>query len=70
MDQKTLIRACALYEFDQGYLTTEVARNIGNTYGADAIGDSSCRRWFARFRDGQRNLQDLPRKGQPEFLDR
>ena len=70
MDQNTLIVACALYEFDQGYSTTEVARNIGNTDGADAIGGLSCRRWFARFRDGQRNQQDLPREGQPEFLDR
>lgn len=70
MDQKMLYRACALYEFDQGHSAAEAGRNIRNTYGSDAISDSSCRRWFARFKSGDRTLEDREREGRPEIVDR
>ncbi len=62
MDQKMLYRACALYEFDQGHSAAEAGRNIRNTYGSDAISDSSCHRWFARFKSGDRTLEDYERE--------
>ncbi len=30
----------------------------------------TCHRWFARFRDGDRDLVDKPRSGRPESLNR
>lgn len=69
MDTKTYIRACALYEYDQGRSAAEAARNIKKTYGEDAIGESTCRTWFARFKDGDRSLHDLPREGRPKIID-
>ena len=39
MDQKMLLRACALYEFYQGHTAAEADRNIRNTSGSDAISD-------------------------------
>ena len=65
-----LLRACALYEFDQGHSAAEAGRNIRNTYGSDAISDSNCRKWFARFRSDDRTLEDLERDGRPETIDR
>lgn len=70
MDSTTLMRACALYEFDRGLSAAKAAKNIRETYGEDAMSDSNCRKWFARFRDGDRSLQDLPREGRPKILDR
>ena len=70
MNQKMLLRACALYEFDQGHSAAEAGRNIRNTYGEDAISDSNCRKWFARFRDGDRSLEDHEREGRPKIVDR
>ena len=65
-----LMRACALYEFDQGKSAAEAARNIRNTYGNEAMSDSNCRKCFAKFKAGDRTLQDLPREGRSIFLDR
>lgn len=70
MDKATLTRACALYEFDQRHTAAQAVRNIRNTYGSNAMSDSNCRRWFARFRLGDRSLQDMQRTGRPESLDR
>ena len=69
MDQTTLLRACALYEFDQGQSAAEAARNIRSTYGSVDISDSNYRKWFARFREGYRGLQGLPSEGRPQILD-
>ena len=41
-----------------------------HTYGEDAISDSNCRKWFARFRDGDRSLEDHEREGRPKIVDR
>lgn len=70
MEHKVFIRACALYEFDQGNSAAEAARNLRKTYGEEAMSDSCCRKWFARFKEGDRNLQDLPREGRPKIIDR
>ena len=66
MDQTTLLRACALYEFDQGQSAAKAARNIRSTYGSDDISDSNYRKWF---REVYRGLQDLPSEGRPQILD-
>ena len=70
MNKTTLLRACALYEFDKGLSAAEAARNICNTYGVNAMSLSNCRKWFARFREGDRSLQARPREGRPQILDR
>lgn len=69
MDEKVFIRACALYEHDQGRSAAEAARNIQKTYGNEAMCESTCRKWFARFKEGDRSLEDLPREGRPKSID-
>ena len=29
----------------------------------------TCERWVAKFREGDRSLQDLPRTGRPQIID-
>jgi len=35
-------------------------------YGDTAPTDKSCRKWFRRFKDGDFNVEDKPRSGQPK----
>ena len=70
MDSKTYIRACALFMFDQGKSTKETTQVISDLYPLDAVTERNCARWFAKFRAGDRSLQDLPRSGRPQILDR
>ena len=37
-----LLRACALYEFDQGHAAAEACLNIRSTNGSDSISDLNC----------------------------
>lgn len=69
METKVFIRACALYEFDQGRSAAQAARNLQSTYGEDAMSERSCQVWFSRFKEGDRSLQDLSREGRPKMID-
>jgi len=37
-------------------------------YGDNAVSESVCRKWFARFRSGNFNLEDAPRSGRPSEI--
>ena len=34
------------------------------------MAERTCERWFAKFREGDRSLQNLPRSERPQILDR
>ena len=59
------IRALLLYEFRQGRRATVASRNIARAVGADRVSAQVARRWFARFRIGDFELDDRPRSGRP-----
>ena len=69
MESKAYIRACALFMFDLGKSTKEATRIISELYPEDAMTERTCVRWFAKFRKGDRSLQDLPRSGRPQIID-
>uniref|UniRef100_A0A0M3IJ85 HTH_48 domain-containing protein n=1 Tax=Ascaris lumbricoides TaxID=6252 RepID=A0A0M3IJ85_ASCLU len=55
------IRHLLLYEFNRGSKATEAARNIRAVYGEKFLAESTARKWFARFREGNFDLNDAPR---------
>lgn len=69
MNEKVFIRTCLLYEFDQGNSAAEAGRNIRKVYGEEVISDPAVRKWFSRFKEGDRSLDDQPREGRPQVLD-
>ncbi len=58
-----------LYEFDRGYTAAETTKNIHAVYDEEAVGSSTCYRWFSKFRSEDTNLTDKPRSGRPVDFD-
>ena len=50
--EKSQIRTCALYEYLLGHSASEAHRNMMIAFGKECPGDSTCRVWFANFKDG------------------
>ena len=63
------IRVLLLHEFRLGHKATEAANNICNTMGEDVLSTRTAQRWFNRFKNGNFELDDLPRSGRPMELD-
>lgn len=65
----THIRHCLLYEYDQGTKAKEASRKILKIYPHEGLSVSQCKKWFRKFNDGNRSLEDLPRIGRPSVVD-
>ena len=63
------IRVLLLYEFRLGDKATEAANNICNTMGEDVLSIRTAQHWFNRFKNGNFEIDDLPRSGRPLELD-
>lgn len=58
-------RAVLLADFLRGVSCQESHKNLIEAYGRDAPSIHTVRRWFAKFRRGQRSLEDDHRSGRP-----
>ncbi|UYV61928.1 hypothetical protein LAZ67_1007092 [Cordylochernes scorpioides] len=58
------------FAFHRGQKAAEAARDISNLYVKGDIGKRAPQKWFAKFKNGDLDLEDTPRSGRPsEFVE-
>ena len=63
------IRVLLLHEFRLGHKATEAANSICSTMGDNVLSTRTAQHWFNRFKNGNLELDDLPRSGRPVEVD-
>ncbi len=63
------IRVLLLHEFRLGHKATEAANSICSTMGEDSLSIRTVQHWFNLFKNGNLELDDLPRPGRPLEVD-
>ena len=58
-----------LFEFNRGAKAADATRNICAMYGDNAIGESTERKWFARFKKYHFDISDTSHSGRPSGFD-
>ena len=55
------------FAFHQGQKAAKAARDICTVYRKGVIGESMARKWFAKFKNGNFDIDDMPCSRRPEF---
>ncbi|KAG5322394.1 MOS1T transposase, partial [Pseudoatta argentina] len=63
---KVYLRGILLYYFIQKKSAAEAHRILVQTYGDNALSDTTCRDWFRRFKNNDVELEDKERSGAPK----
>ena len=63
------LRYIMLNHFEKGWTAAQSFRDLTNTYGEGTIGESTVRTWFARFKSGDKDVEDKEGRGRPSELD-
>ena len=58
-----------LFEFNRGDKAAQTNRNICSVYGDNAIGESTARKLFSRFKEDRFDNSDTPHSGRPSGFD-
>lgn len=58
-----------LFYYRKGKNAAKACMKICSVYGHDAVNDSTCRKWFRRFREGNFDVKDAIRTGRPVTTD-
>ena len=67
--KKQHFRHLLFFGFHRGQKAAEAARDICMVYGKGVIGESTARKWFAKFKNGNFDIDDTPRSGRPSEFD-
>lgn len=67
--KKTHFRHLLYFAFCRNQKAAEAARDICAIYGEDAITARTARDWFVKFKNGNFDLNDMPRSGRPTEFD-
>ncbi|GFY32929.1 histone-lysine N-methyltransferase SETMAR [Trichonephila clavipes] len=62
---KEKIRYILQFLFDKGENASQVAEIVNGVYAADTVTTNCVQFWFRRFRSGNLDVKDAPRKGRP-----
>lgn len=62
-------RHLLFFAFHRGQKAAEAARDICKVYGEGVLGVSTAQKWFAKFKNGDFDLEDTPRSGRPSEID-
>ena len=65
---KVYLRGILLHYFIQNKSATEAHRILVETYGENALSDTTCRDWFRRFNNNDFKLEDKERSGAPKKI--
>ncbi|KAF2351861.1 Ribonuclease H domain [Trinorchestia longiramus] len=57
------LRRLMLYEFKLGHNASEASANINRAWGEESTRDRTVRRWFGKFRSGDKSLKDEEGRG-------
>ena len=68
-DKKLHFRHLLYFAFRRGQKASEATREICAVYREDAIAERIARDWFAKFKNGNSDLEDTPRTGRPIEFD-
>lgn len=63
---KVFLRGVLLHYFNMNKTAAESHRILEDVYGEHALAEQTCRKWFARFKSGDFDLEDKERPGQPK----
>lgn len=66
---KEQIRLLLIYDFRNQKKTADSITDINSAFGTDTVSKSTAYDWYARFKKGNENLNDLPRSGRPSEFD-
>ena len=66
---KEQIRLLLFYDFRNQKKTADSITDINSAFGTDTVSKSTAYDWYARFKKGNENLNDLPRSGRPSEFD-
>lgn len=63
---KIFLRGVLLHYFNMNKSAAESHRILKEVYGEHALAEQTCRKWFARFKSGDFDLEDKERPGPPK----
>ena len=67
--KKQHFRHLLFFAFHQGQKAAEAAWDICMVYGEGVIGESMARKWFAKFKNGNFDIDDTPCSRRPSEFD-
>ena len=68
--KKQHFRHLLFFTFHRGQKAAEAAWDICMVYGEGVIGKFMARKWFAKFKNGNFDIDDTPRSGRPSEFDK
>ncbi|KAG5347204.1 NOP58 protein, partial [Acromyrmex charruanus] len=66
---KRHLRELLTYFFNLKKSAAEAHRLLVEAYGEAALSETSCRKWFQKFKNGEFDVEDKERSGRPKVLD-